>query len=256
MAFDFMDLFPDSPAAVAGSQGARDILENQYKQSMGFMDMEQALMRTAQARKQIAEQARLEPLAKTVDAVKLLQGLNLASGNEAFKDVDLNDPNSLNQTLQSAVQSGQLMTNVEAELAKSRLGAMEATARAQMLEGGRNSRESSERAAEREKQNREAAFKRLEELNKRYPKSPLGQRKAEALVSDYESLKSMGNDEATRAFYNKHSTLLAAAGHDAPGVVAKKAAPKATESGGGNITYKSKSGKTYIIKPDGSIEGQ
>lgn len=139
MAFDFLDMFPDSQAAVAGSQATRDILENQHKQSMGFMDMENSLMKTVQARKQMDEQLRMDPLAKTVEAVKLLQGLNM-TGQSPMQGVDLMDVNSVNEAIKGAANSGQIHTNLEADLMKTKAQAAATAANAQMLEGGRNTR--------------------------------------------------------------------------------------------------------------------
>lgn len=229
---NFLDLFPDTPAAVAGSQGARDILENQYKQGMGFMEMENALMRTVAARKAMDEQARMQPLEQTANAIKLLQGLNVASGPgtpSPFEGVNPMDVNSLNDALLRATPN--IKTNLEADLMKTQASTQEQMARAAMLEGGRNSREASERNAEAEKQLKKEAFERVDELNKRYTKTPTSESKARQLVSDYQSLTAYGVPEAARVFWNKHSALLAAAGFDAPGSrksAQKPAKPSAT----------------------------
>lgn len=131
----FLDLFPDSQAAVVGSQGTRDILENQYKQSMSAMDMENALLKSVMLKKQFDESQRMEPLTKTLDAVKLLQGINLKEG-KAYGGLDFNDlPGSMNRIIQEQAGSGGLMSNVEVELAKAKEAGLASLARAQITSG-------------------------------------------------------------------------------------------------------------------------
>lgn len=259
MAINFIDLFPDSPAAVAGGQGARDILENQYKQSMGFMEMENALMKNIQARKAMEEQARQEPLQKAVDTVKLLQGLNMVGGESPFKDVDLMDQESVRNALMRSAASGNIYTNPEIDLMKTRASAQEQAARAQLLEGGRMSRDYSSRVQEDEKLRiKEAAdrVKGLIEPGGRWEKTPDPkrrdfQKKAAELISDYQGLLAYGDTPSTRLFYNKHSKILAAAGVPAPG---QRAAPKKEEPPKQNKIYTSKSGKRYELTPQGPKE--
>lgn len=220
MAFSFLDLFPSTPSAVAGSQGARDILENQYKQAINYADMNKALLQNVQAQHSLDLQQQQEPIQQALTAIKTLQDLNLVGG-EHFKGIDLNDPEALKQAIQGAADSGQLKTNLEGDLMKSQAAASASAARTQTVEAGKDARAEDAQRAERDKQLRNKAFDRLDELNKRYPKSPTGEMKARALVSDYQSLLAYGVDEVSRVFWNKHSALLAAAGFQAPGAPQK-----------------------------------
>lgn len=260
MAFDFLDMFPDSQAAVEGAKGAQNIINDQYKGAMGFMEMENALTRAVNARRQLDEEMRVDPLRKTVDAIKLLQGLNLENSGDVFAGANPMDIGSINDALLKALPN--LKTNYEADIAKSKAAASETYARAAMLEQGRNSRDA---AGDREKQEgdiRKGAQEFLKTLTSRYQKTPTNERKARQLVADYQALKAYGVPEVARVFFNNHAAILGAAGESAPGAASNKGAVPSQPPAAKNPaaaqpkTYTSKSGKQYLIYPDGRIVGQ
>ncbi len=165
MAFDFMDLFPDSQAAVVGSQGARDIIDNQYKSAMGAMEMENALMRTIQAKKQMEEQKRIEPLAKTVEQIKLMQGLNLP-GTVQFTGQDLT-PEAMDQFLRDQLTSGQIKSNYQADLDKANATGNIAMQRALLTSGVSASNKKADISSEESRQQVRMAQEAVNSLMKK-----------------------------------------------------------------------------------------
>ena len=236
MGLGFADLFiPDTQAAVVGAKGANDILEGQYKQPMGFLEMENALLKAKAMKDQAEKQKAEEPLQKTVEAIKLLQGLNVVGG-DPFSGVNPQDPNSLNDALLRTINSGQLKTTPEVELMKTQAQTQASMAAKEMLESGRNARDAADRVAEAQKEADKQANAFLKDLRDKYPKTPnpstpAGERKARALVADYSALVAYKSKPAALAFYRQHAELLSAAGVPPPdGAVrsspAKKEAPK------------------------------
>lgn len=226
MAFDFLDLFPDSQAAVVGSQGARDILENQYKQAMGALELENALLRSVQAQKDFNNKQAQEPLAKTIEAVKLMQGLNI-SGSSPLQGVDLSDQAALQAAILKEAQSGNIKTDLDAEILKEKIKTEASTAKAMEIQSAQTGRNNADNAAELNREMRKAAIKHANDLLEDYPK-PLSPtqaagRKGQSLVAAYNGLLAYGDPQAARIFWNRHSNLLSAAGFDAPGGGSRKA---------------------------------
>lgn len=248
MAFNFLDLFPDTPGAVAGAQAAQDIIKNQYNGAMGFLEMENALMKTKQAQEAQARSEELRPLQQTVDAIKLLQGLNIQNdpGKNVFSEVNPMDLSSINDAIIKSVPN--LKTDFEAALLKSEASARESTARANLLEGGRNFRANQED----ERRNRADANKLFADLNDdprvkgalsrlSRAKTPEDREKIASKVRNYVNASIATIDvlhPATAMAARKSlSSLITPAQAEQ-----KKSAPK---------PYTSKSGKKYLLTPEG-----
>jgi hypothetical protein len=272
MAFDFMDLFPDSPAAVVGSQGARDILENQYKQAMGALEMENALIKSVAMKKEFMKQQQMEPLNRTLDAVKLLQGVNLRDAS-AFQGLDFDnlDASSL-QIIKDAAASGNLMSTPEMDREKATLSGAGALARAQLTSGvsAQNNRNSNDVEMDkfREAKALEVGKKWLDKKYRPIDGSTRqGQLAIGDLVATYKKMLAYGATDAAKGLFNVYSKELSANGLSFPGLGSKaqemgvqpQSQPKPEAKPGAKVEKKpiilqAKSGAKYELSKDGIKE--
>lgn len=225
MAFDFLDLFPDTPAAVAASQGARDLVENQHKASLGMVELENALMRTMQAKRQMAEQDRLDPLAKTAEALKIVQGLNL-TGERPFEGIDLNDPIALRAFIQDKAARGEIMTNREVDLEKTKATGMNSYERALLQTQTQTKNNNNDNYTTDKKNRDDAAWAKAAAIEKLHPANMSPERAVKKLIPDLIGMiGSFGKDhDAVRGLLKKYAHLIKGTELDPAGK--KKAAPK------------------------------
>lgn len=262
MAFDFLDLFPDSEAAVVGSQGARDILENQYKQGMGAMEMERALMANVQAAKQMEEQRRLQPLAQTIQNLKLAQSVNL-TGDKPYAGIDLNDMNQMNEFIKRKAAAGEIIPDMQADLKKAELTAFGAYNRAQLTSGV--SRDNNQNTVDGQiRQEKMAASKKnADEIFEKYGKATLGTRKGRLAIGRILGhIASFGKDDlgtinlmtTYKYLLDSKEEVAKVRGQSPQQAIAAQAAPapgtKPDPSGPKIFTYK---GRKFNIK-DGNIQ--
>lgn len=241
MAFDFMDLFPDSPAAVAGSQGARDILENQYKQAMGALEMENALIRSVAAKQAFDKQQREAPIQDLLDRVKVVQAVNTPGAH--FDGLDLSDDTAF----YDRVKSAPIKTNFEVDMLKTQ-GAKELEMRKFQLGLAEKDDNMGMRLSAQERENKEKmAFAVLKKYIDGKGRIPPGAKQREqmrlhlgGILSEY------GDTRLGKSVARTYSALL---DEGQPQAAAQSQAPAAQEKKPMVIT--SKSGKKYELSKEG-----
>lgn len=241
-----LDLLPSGESAAIAGKGAEDILNDQYKQAMGFMGLEQALLKAGSDHRAAIYEDSLLKSKDLAYKLKLAQEIN----TQTPIPFDFSNPD---QYFMDAAAQG-IVPNSQVKAEQANLAQIAALQKAMAVEGQKNTREDMQTKAEMEKAARKEAADQLQKMVEEHGRvTPTsGSKRKAQVVAKYNSLAALGDRNSMIAAWKTWGPILQEAGIESPG---STYAPRGTEDVPRTKPPVSLSGKKEARKAGGAARG-